>query len=39
VVVGHSLGGGTATLLAFLLKPKYPDLICYAYAPPGATVK
>ncbi|XP_066916828.1 diacylglycerol lipase-alpha-like [Clytia hemisphaerica] len=38
VIVGHSLGGGTATLLAFLLKPEYPDLLCYAYAPPGATV-
>ena len=37
VVTGHSLGAGTATILAFLLREKYPDrdVLCYAYSPPG----
>ncbi|OPL20657.1 hypothetical protein AM593_09186, partial [Mytilus galloprovincialis] len=35
VITGHSLGAGTAALLAVLLKQSYPDLICFAYAPPG----
>ena len=36
VVVGHSLGAGTASLLTILLKDEYPlkDIQCYAYAPP-----
>ena len=35
VLVGHSLGAGTASILAMLLRPQYPDLHCYAFAPPG----
>ncbi|XP_041362272.1 diacylglycerol lipase-beta-like isoform X2 [Gigantopelta aegis] len=35
VITGHSLGAGTAALLAVLLKPVCPNLICFAYSPPG----
>ena len=36
VTTGHSLGAGTAAVLAFLLRPDYPDTVCYAYSPPCA---
>ncbi|KAL4232804.1 hypothetical protein ACF0H5_007490 [Mactra antiquata] len=35
VLVGHSLGAGTAAILAILLQQEYEDLHCYAYSPPG----
>lgn len=35
VLVGHSLGAGTAAILAILLHADYPTLHCYAYSPPG----
>ncbi|XP_012940156.1 diacylglycerol lipase-alpha [Aplysia californica] len=35
VLVGHSLGAGTAAILAILLKADYPNLHCYSYSPPG----
>lgn len=35
VDVGHSLGAGTSVLLAFMLRPKYPDVRVYAFATPG----
>ncbi len=38
VVTGHSLGAGTAVVLAFLLRRKFPDLKCYAYCPPGCVL-
>ncbi|XP_054707771.1 diacylglycerol lipase-beta-like isoform X2 [Uloborus diversus] len=36
VLTGHSLGGSIASLLGLLLKPRYPDLQCYIYAPMAA---
>ncbi|XP_056433318.1 diacylglycerol lipase-beta-like [Gadus chalcogrammus] len=35
VITGHSLGGGTASLLAVLLRHSFPNLQCYAFSPPG----
>ncbi|KAL3270811.1 hypothetical protein HHI36_021333 [Cryptolaemus montrouzieri] len=35
VLVGHSLGAGTASILGILLRQHYKDLECYCYAPPG----
>lgn len=35
VLVGHSLGAGTAAILAILLKQEHPNLCCFAYSPPG----
>ncbi|CAK4932487.1 unnamed protein product [Aphanomyces euteiches] len=34
-ITGHSLGAGTAALLAIMLRPKYPALKCLAFSPPG----
>jgi len=39
VVVGHSLGAGTAAILAILLRQDYPNLHCYAYSPPGGLLR
>ena len=38
VVVGHSLGAGTAAILAILLRQQFPDLHCYAFSPPGGLI-
>uniref|UniRef100_A0A3B3UKY9 Diacylglycerol lipase-beta n=1 Tax=Poecilia latipinna TaxID=48699 RepID=A0A3B3UKY9_9TELE len=35
VVTGHSLGAGTAALLAILLRTSFPTLKCYSFSPPG----
>jgi hypothetical protein len=35
VVTGHSLGAGVASLIALKLKPRFPNLHCWAYASPG----
>ncbi|NXI68254.1 DGLB lipase, partial [Anseranas semipalmata] len=35
IIVGHSLGGGTASILAILLRNSFPTLKCYAFSPPG----
>ena len=36
VLTGHSLGAGTATLLAMLLRPHYGERVhCWAFSPPG----
>lgn len=39
IVVGHSLGAGTAAILSFLLRPQYPSLKCFAYSPPGGLLR
>ena len=40
VCTGHSLGGGTAALLAILLRDRqYPDVTCYAFSPPGGLLR
>eukprot|EP00981_Chlorochromonas_danica_P002538 scaffold487_cov178-Ochromonas_danica.AAC.26 len=38
VITGHSLGAGTAVLLAMLLRSRYPSVQCYAYGTPGAVL-
>lgn len=35
VITGHSLGAGTASVLAVLLRNSFPSLRCYAFSPPG----
>uniref|UniRef100_A0A8C9EJF8 sn-1-specific diacylglycerol lipase n=1 Tax=Pavo cristatus TaxID=9049 RepID=A0A8C9EJF8_PAVCR len=35
VIAGHSLGGGTASVLAIMLRNSFPTLKCYAFSPPG----
>lgn len=39
VLVGHSLGAGTAAILAILMKQEYDDLHCYSYSPPGGLLR
>lgn len=39
VLVGHSLGAGTAAILAILLKRRFPELECYSYSPPGGLLR
>ncbi|XP_039297973.1 diacylglycerol lipase-alpha [Nilaparvata lugens] len=39
VLVGHSLGAGTAAILAILLRQSHPDLQCFAYSPPGGLLR
>ena len=34
-LTGHSLGAGTAVVLASLMRPQYPSLKCFAFSPPG----
>lgn len=35
ILVGHSLGAGTAAILAILLKQDFDNLHCFSYSPPG----
>nr|XP_027221263.1 sn1-specific diacylglycerol lipase beta-like isoform X2 [Penaeus vannamei] len=35
VITGHSLGAGTAVVLAALMRPQFPNLKCFAFSPPG----
>ena len=39
VCVGHSLGAGTATILAIMLKQEFPNTKCYAFSPPGGLIR
>ena len=39
VCVGHSLGAGTATILAIMLKREFPNTKCFAYSPPGGLIR
>ena len=36
-VVGHSLGAATATLISYMLRPKFSTLRCLNYSPPGCS--
>ncbi|VDN26944.1 unnamed protein product [Cylicostephanus goldi] len=38
VVCGHSLGAGVASLVTLLLKQDYPNVRCFAFAPPGCVI-
>lgn len=38
VVTGHSLGAGTAVLLAKLIRANHADVQCFAFSPPGELV-
>ena len=38
VVTGHSLGAGTATILGFILRARYPNTYVYSYGPPGGLI-
>lgn len=35
VLTGHSLGAAVASVLGILLRPRFPNLRCYAFSPPG----
>lgn len=39
VITGHSLGAGTASLLAILLRNSFPTLQCYSFSPPGGLLR
>ncbi|CAD7703304.1 unnamed protein product [Ostreobium quekettii] len=35
VITGHSLGAGVGSLVALLLRRRYPNVTCWAFSPPG----
>lgn len=37
-LVGHSLGAATCTILSYMLRPKFPNLRCVNYSPPGCSL-
>ena len=37
-LTGHSLGAGTAAILSFMMREKYPTLKCSCFCPPGCSV-
>ena len=39
VCVGHSLGAGTASILAIMLRQNYPATRCFAFSPPGGLLR
>jgi sn1-specific diacylglycerol lipase len=38
LVTGHSLGAGTAVIVALKLKSEYPNIKCIAFSPPGGLI-
>ncbi|KAK9829311.1 hypothetical protein WJX72_005111 [[Myrmecia] bisecta] len=38
VLTGHSLGAGTAALVALKLRARFDDLHCWAFCPPGGLI-
>lgn len=38
VVTGHSLGAGTAVILTWLLKAKFPNIKCYSFGTPASVL-
>ena len=38
IFTGHSLGASIAAILGTMFRPKYPNLYCYAFCPPGCSV-
>ena len=38
IVTGHSLGAGSAVLLALILRSQFPTLHCYAFGTPGSVL-
>ena len=38
LVTGHSLGAGTAVILALKLKSEYANVKCIAFSPPGGLI-
>ncbi|CAG9829666.1 unnamed protein product [Diabrotica balteata] len=38
VIVGHSLGAGTASILGILMRQRHPTLQCFCYSPPGGSL-
>lgn len=38
-VVGHSLGAGMAILLTLMLRAEFPNVMCFAYSPPGCVLR
>ena len=37
-LTGHSLGGGCAAILSFMMRNKFPTLRCHCFCPPGCTM-
>ena len=37
--VGHSLGAGTASILAIILRQEFPHTRCFAFSPPGGLMR
>jgi sn1-specific diacylglycerol lipase len=35
IVISNFIGGGTAAILAILLKQDFANLQCFSYSPPG----
>ncbi|KAL7542003.1 hypothetical protein ACHAXR_011417, partial [Thalassiosira sp. AJA248-18] len=38
IFTGHSLGAGIASILSTMFRPRYPELKCIGFCPPGCSV-